>query len=266
MVSRHLVSSFPLCSVSENFWEFSSHAPSSISHLSSIHYFSPQQTNKQTTASWQLYDRSQLAKPANMDFNKLTRVNFAFFQTDVDGNIWGTDVYADVSTSSTLIDCNLLCFAPAYILTVVVIQTLILATTSIRRHWSSSRRIMSSRCAKLSMLLDVSWRNIMFVSHRGDGTYFTGPWCWEGDISKYWRLDAKVCVWWQCLPFIGLFHWSLFVSHCYPCPFHIDFPLCLVVHFLPCRPIQQAGKSLRRTAGRIFDSISYARTLVIDVH
>lgn len=56
-----------------------------------------------------------------MDFNKLTRVNFAFFQTDVDGNIWGTDVYADVSTSSTLIDCNLLCFAPAYILTVVVV-------------------------------------------------------------------------------------------------------------------------------------------------
>ncbi|KAL7442529.1 hypothetical protein ACHAXH_009809 [Discostella pseudostelligera] len=30
-----------------------------------------------------------------MNLNKLTRLNFAFFQTDVDGNIWGTDVYAD---------------------------------------------------------------------------------------------------------------------------------------------------------------------------
>lgn len=31
-------------------------------------------------ASWQWYDRSKLAKPENMDFRKVTRVNFAFFQ------------------------------------------------------------------------------------------------------------------------------------------------------------------------------------------
>jgi len=46
-------------------------------------------------ASWQWYDRSKLAKPSNMDFKKVTRVNYAFFQTDAEGNIWGTDEWAD---------------------------------------------------------------------------------------------------------------------------------------------------------------------------
>lgn len=32
-----------------------------------------------------------------MDFNKVTRVNYAFFQIDTAGNIWGTDDWADVS-------------------------------------------------------------------------------------------------------------------------------------------------------------------------
>ena len=42
-------------------------------------------------AVWQWYDRNNLAKPENMDFNKLSRVNYAFFQTDADGYIFGTD-------------------------------------------------------------------------------------------------------------------------------------------------------------------------------
>lgn len=46
-------------------------------------------------ASWQWYDRAKLAKPSNLDFSKVTRVNYAFFQTDEDGNIWGTDEWAD---------------------------------------------------------------------------------------------------------------------------------------------------------------------------
>jgi len=46
-------------------------------------------------ASWQWYDRSGLAKPSNMDFTKVDRVNFAFFQVDSSGNIWGTDDWAD---------------------------------------------------------------------------------------------------------------------------------------------------------------------------
>lgn len=46
-------------------------------------------------ASWQWYDRAKVAKPENMDFSKVTRVNFAFFQLDVEGNIWGTDEWAD---------------------------------------------------------------------------------------------------------------------------------------------------------------------------
>jgi len=46
-------------------------------------------------ASWQWYDRGGLAKPSNMDFTKVSRVNFAFFQVDSSGNIWGTDSWAD---------------------------------------------------------------------------------------------------------------------------------------------------------------------------
>ena len=46
-------------------------------------------------ASWQWYDRSGLAKPQNLDFSKVTIVNFAFFQPDADGNLYGTDSWAD---------------------------------------------------------------------------------------------------------------------------------------------------------------------------
>jgi len=46
-------------------------------------------------AGWQWYDRSKLAKPANMDFSKVTRVNYAFFQLNEEGNIWGTDEWGD---------------------------------------------------------------------------------------------------------------------------------------------------------------------------
>jgi hypothetical protein len=41
------------------------------------------------------YDRNKLAAPSNMDFTKLQRVNYAFFQTDTSGNIWGTDSWGD---------------------------------------------------------------------------------------------------------------------------------------------------------------------------
>ena len=56
-------------------------------------------------ASWQWYDRSKLAKPENMDFRKVTRVNFAFFQIDTAGNIWGTDDWAGmfICTSDLLV-------------------------------------------------------------------------------------------------------------------------------------------------------------------
>ncbi|KAL7548690.1 hypothetical protein ACHAWF_011963 [Thalassiosira exigua] len=46
-------------------------------------------------ASWQWYDRSHLAKPTNLDHSKVTRYNFAFFQINEQGAIWGTDPWAD---------------------------------------------------------------------------------------------------------------------------------------------------------------------------
>jgi chitinase len=46
-------------------------------------------------SSWQLYDRNSLAKPSNLDHSKVTRYNFAFFQINAYGDIWGTDAYAD---------------------------------------------------------------------------------------------------------------------------------------------------------------------------
>jgi len=49
-------------------------------------------------ASWQWYDRDGLAKPSNMDFTKITRANFAFFQITEDGYIYGTDNWADPIT------------------------------------------------------------------------------------------------------------------------------------------------------------------------
>jgi chitinase len=46
-------------------------------------------------ASWQWYDRQKLAQPSNLDFTKVQRVNFAFFQTNANGDLWGTDSWAD---------------------------------------------------------------------------------------------------------------------------------------------------------------------------
>ena len=41
-------------------------------------------------ASWQWYDRDGLAAPKNLDHSKVTRYNFAFFQINTRGDIWGT--------------------------------------------------------------------------------------------------------------------------------------------------------------------------------
>lgn len=49
-------------------------------------------------ASWQWYDRNHLAKPSNLDHSKVTRYNFAFFQINEAGDIWGTDSWADAIT------------------------------------------------------------------------------------------------------------------------------------------------------------------------
>ncbi|KAL9184328.1 hypothetical protein ACHAXT_002414 [Thalassiosira profunda] len=46
-------------------------------------------------AAWQFYDHDERARAANMEFSKVDRVNFAFFQTDAAGHIWGTDSWAD---------------------------------------------------------------------------------------------------------------------------------------------------------------------------
>ena len=43
----------------------------------------------------QRYDRNKLASPENMDFTKVQRVNYAFFQTNTNGDLWGTDSRGD---------------------------------------------------------------------------------------------------------------------------------------------------------------------------
>ncbi len=72
-------------------------------YISSEGWSSSTRSNRTKTvigyyAIWQLYDNTERAKPANMEFNKVDRVNYAFFQTDVSGNIWGTDSWADPIT------------------------------------------------------------------------------------------------------------------------------------------------------------------------
>ncbi|KAL3768546.1 hypothetical protein ACHAWO_011501 [Cyclotella atomus] len=46
-------------------------------------------------AGWQWYDRDKIADPKNIDFRKVQRVNYAFFQPDAQGNIFGTDRWGD---------------------------------------------------------------------------------------------------------------------------------------------------------------------------
>ena len=45
--------------------------------------------------SWQWYDRNKLAAPPNVDFSKYDRINYAFFQPDEFGSLFGTDEWAD---------------------------------------------------------------------------------------------------------------------------------------------------------------------------
>ncbi len=47
------------------------------------------------SSSRQWYDRNGLAKPSELDHSKVTRYNFAFFQPNGEGDIWGTDSWAD---------------------------------------------------------------------------------------------------------------------------------------------------------------------------
>ena len=46
-------------------------------------------------AAWQWYDRSKLAQPRNLNYHMVTRINYAFFNVNGDGEIYGTDDYAD---------------------------------------------------------------------------------------------------------------------------------------------------------------------------
>jgi len=46
-------------------------------------------------ASWQWYDRVKFADPQNIDWSKYDRINYAFFQIDKEGEIFGTDEWAD---------------------------------------------------------------------------------------------------------------------------------------------------------------------------
>lgn len=46
-------------------------------------------------ASWQWYDRSNLASPTNLNLTKVSRINYAFFQSNAEGYIFGTDSWAD---------------------------------------------------------------------------------------------------------------------------------------------------------------------------
>jgi len=46
-------------------------------------------------ASWQWYDRDKKADPNNIDFTKYDRINYAFFQPDPSGNLYGTDEWGD---------------------------------------------------------------------------------------------------------------------------------------------------------------------------
>ena len=52
------------------------------------------------------YERSGLGKPENIDFTKVNKVNYASFQLDESGNIWGTDSNADAEVLHGPINWN----------------------------------------------------------------------------------------------------------------------------------------------------------------
>ena len=56
---------------------------------------SPRKTVTGYYAAWQWYDRDKAADPANIDWSKYDRINYAFFQIDREGSIYGTDEWAD---------------------------------------------------------------------------------------------------------------------------------------------------------------------------
>ena len=62
-------------------------------------------------AAWQWYDNAERASPMNMQFNKVDRVNFAFFQVDGEGRVWGTD---SVSSSGVYI-CMCICIMHMFV-------------------------------------------------------------------------------------------------------------------------------------------------------
>lgn len=66
--------------------------------------------------SWQWYKNNERSKPANMNFQKVDRVNFAFFQTDEDGNIWGVSQY-DLLTFIHVLNVT------AYILIIIMLES-----------------------------------------------------------------------------------------------------------------------------------------------
>ena len=166
-------------------------------------------------ASWQWYDRAKLAKPSNMDFSKVTRVNYAFFQLDEDGNIWGTDEWADVSWL-VVIPCppfftlgvfthSEMCLLTStrtnhllnsYSRTIYIYQIKIYyihttATSSLR--WPESRNLFL-RTTSLSMLVDRCPGKELCLSQWSHGFDMAGASCACGNLSEYWWLDAEVSV------------------------------------------------------------------------
>jgi hypothetical protein len=46
-------------------------------------------------SSWQWYNRNKLTDPVNVNFAKYTWINYAFFQPDLQGNLYETDEWAN---------------------------------------------------------------------------------------------------------------------------------------------------------------------------
>lgn len=78
-------SSLPKEFISQEGWSTQSRSSGSDTSKKVIGYY----------ANWQWYSNQERPSPQNMQFTKLDRVNFAFFQTNDKGDIWGTDTWAD---------------------------------------------------------------------------------------------------------------------------------------------------------------------------
>lgn len=132
----------------------------------------------------QWYDRAQLAKPSNLDHSKVTRYNFAFFQTTTTGEIFGVSEIGHVQLTCIVIfelECSQYLYSPDGQLG--------------RRHRPIRRLQLDGRTWRRNPILFMGyahWPTCLRCTQLREWADLSVKAGGCGDISKYWRY-AVLC-------------------------------------------------------------------------